>query len=166
MIATGEGPCQDAWDTQEVVVSDDLWVDDRWPKLSPVLNQVGLASALAVPLEGDEGLLGTLNLYSSRAGRFDATAIDLAHLIGSSIAAIMREVSRRRDLATLAAHLQRALKSRPVIEQAKGILMAVNQCSSDRAFAILQAISRRTHVKVRDVAANLVREVSAPSQTC
>lgn len=47
--------------------------------------------------------------------------------------------------------------SMPVIEQAKGILMAQRQCGPDEAFDLLRQASQRSNVPVRELAARLVR---------
>jgi len=44
-----------------------------------------------------------------------------------------------------------------VIEQAKGILMERHKVTDDQAFTILTHASQQTNVKLRDVAADLVR---------
>jgi AmiR/NasT family two-component response regulator len=56
----------------------------------------------------------------------------------------------------LAGQLQEALSTRGVIEQAKGILIARQGCSADQAFQLLVQISQRSHVKLHDVARDLV----------
>jgi response regulator NasT len=58
-------------------------------------------------------------------------------------------------------HLQAALTSQPVIEQAKGILMAHHSCGPDRAFGLLAEASQRQNRKLRDVAAAVVASVQA-----
>ena len=64
------------------------------------------------------------------------------------------------------ARLQARLASMPVIEQAKGILMAEYGWPEDRAFAALRQVSQRENVKVRDLAAGIVGRAvrSAPAQ--
>jgi ANTAR domain len=54
------------------------------------------------------------------------------------------------------ARLQARLATMPVIEQAKGILMARYGWSADRAFEVLRRVSQRENVKVRDLAARIV----------
>jgi hypothetical protein len=51
------------------------------------------------------------------------------------------------------------LESRAVIEQAKGMLMAVYRISADQAFHILQWRSQETNTKLRLLAKQLVSEV-------
>ena len=62
------------------------------------------------------------------------------------------------------ARLQARLASLPVIEQAKGIIMARYGCSEDQAFDVLRRASQRKNIKVRDLAATIVAQAarSAP----
>jgi AmiR/NasT family two-component response regulator len=52
--------------------------------------------------------------------------------------------------------LGRALASRAVIDQARGMVMALAPCSSGRAWDLLVDVSQHCNVKLRDVAAALV----------
>jgi AmiR/NasT family two-component response regulator len=54
------------------------------------------------------------------------------------------------------AQLRRALQSRDVIGQAKGILMERRGISADEAFAVLRAASQSLNVKLTQVARTLV----------
>jgi AmiR/NasT family two-component response regulator len=56
--------------------------------------------------------------------------------------------------------LETALVSRAVIDQAKGVLMAVHTCSADEAFKMLVQRSQHENIKLRDVARNLLDSVS------
>jgi len=53
------------------------------------------------------------------------------------------------------------MRSRAVIEQAKGILMAVHRISADDAMKRLVTESQHSNVKVRDIAARFVVELSS-----
>jgi hypothetical protein len=53
-------------------------------------------------------------------------------------------------------HLRRALISRPVIDQAKGVLIAQHGCTPDQAFAMLAEASQRLNRKLRDIAEGIV----------
>lgn len=57
--------------------------------------------------------------------------------------------------------LPELLESRAVIEQAKGMLMAVYRISADQAFRVLRWRSQETNVKLRALAKQLVAEVVA-----
>jgi AmiR/NasT family two-component response regulator len=66
------------------------------------------------------------------------------------------ETTRNRAI-----HLDAAMRSRAVIEQAKGILMSQRRCDADTAFDLLAAASQRSNRKLRDIAQSLVDGVSA-----
>ena len=57
----------------------------------------------------------------------------------------------------MAANLETALKSRAVIDQAKGILIERYKLTPDAAFQLLARASMTTNRKLRDIADHLVR---------
>jgi ANTAR domain len=59
------------------------------------------------------------------------------------------------------AWLQARLATLPVIEQAKGIIMAQRRCAPEEAFDVLRRISQQTNVKLHVLAAQLVEHVAA-----
>ena len=58
------------------------------------------------------------------------------------------------------ARLLARFESQPVIEQAKGILMAESRCTADEAFDMLRRASQRQNTRVRDLAAQIVARAS------
>lgn len=58
----------------------------------------------------------------------------------------------------LTAQLQAALASRPVIDQAVGILRGRSGSTAEEAFAVLRSISQTEHVKLAAVAQRVVDE--------
>jgi AmiR/NasT family two-component response regulator len=52
--------------------------------------------------------------------------------------------------------LREAFDSRPVIDQAKGMLVAARGCTPEEAFRILSEASQRENRKVRDIAQAMV----------
>ena len=64
------------------------------------------------------------------------------------------------------ARLQARLETMPVIEQAKGILMAQHRCGPDEAFDLLRRASQSANVRINVLAERLVEQVASPeSQT-
>ena len=57
--------------------------------------------------------------------------------------------------------LRRKLESLPVIERAKGMIMARENCDADEAFDVLRRASQRENVKLREIAARVVNAGSA-----
>jgi len=64
--------------------------------------------------------------------------------------------ARALDLENELAGLQVAFKTRAVIDQAKGILMAERRCTADEAFAILTQASQRSNTKLHTLAERIV----------
>jgi AmiR/NasT family two-component response regulator len=53
----------------------------------------------------------------------------------------------------------------PVIEQAKGIIMAQSACGDAEAFDLLRRASQRSNVPVRELAAQLVAKSAASADS-
>lgn len=54
------------------------------------------------------------------------------------------------------AQLRQAMQSRPVIDQARGVVMVWGACSAEEAWQVLVHLSQHTNTKVRTVAAHVV----------
>ncbi len=106
-----------------------------------------LIAALAVYRD----VLAGGDLRTARArGRVDAVSSFLAVLDGYT------------KLGAEVTQLRQALRTRPTIEQAKGIVMADRRCTPDEAFAVLKKLSMDTNVPLADVAAAIVYQVHRP----
>ncbi|HEX4102764.1 MAG TPA: ANTAR domain-containing protein [Pseudonocardiaceae bacterium] len=60
----------------------------------------------------------------------------------------------------LTQHLETAMASRSVIDQAIGIIMGQNRCPATDGFEILRAASNHRNIKLRDVANEIVTRIS------
>lgn len=70
---------------------------------------------------------------------------------------------RLRNAEDLARQLQRALDSRIVIEQAKGVVSRLLGCSVEHAFSLLRSSARRNTLPLRTVAARIVDRSVPPT---
>ncbi len=69
--------------------------------------------------------------------------------------------TRRQQLHDLVfARLLAQLETMPVIEQAKGVLMAQTGCSPEQAFDMLRRASQRSNVRVSELAADIVQRTA------
>ncbi len=57
-------------------------------------------------------------------------------------------------------NLEQAMQSRATIEQAKGIIMATMSCDADAAMQLLIRQSQDQNIKLRELAAEIVRNTS------
>ena len=79
------------------------------------------------------------------------------------LAAAIVSVDAYRSTARLARDMADAMRSRAVIEQAKGMLMSEHRIDADQAFQRLTQLSQRSNVKLRDIAERIVTERTEPS---
>lgn len=147
----GEGPCIAAATQSgddEVVHVPDLAAEDarrRWPRFAPAAVEHGFRALLSTPLRIRQDRRAALNLYSAEPGVFDEAARTLAALFGLQAAVLLYGADH-------AGHLNRALESRDVIGQAKGILQERFDVDADQAFQMLARSSQDTNMKVVDIA--------------
>lgn len=142
------GPCLECIDQGTAVVVDDLSRQgQRWPQFSQAGSSLGFESVYALPMRIRREVIGTLNLFG---GRTRLSENDLA--VGQSLAdmatiAILQQHSTRRASVEVE-QLQRALNSRVVIEQAKGILAEFGDLDMEPAFNALRGYSRDRNLKI------------------
>jgi len=155
-MQAGEGPCVEAYTSGAVVGTDDVTTDQRWPTLAALCAAEAVRSVVAVPARDGGMSIAVVNVYSGRPRAFGSVGRRIAELAGAVVAGVLQNVADRESLETLAENLERALTSRAVIDQAKGVIMARLGVSADDAFARLVHLSSRLNVKVRDLAALIV----------
>ncbi|MGW3992089.1 GAF and ANTAR domain-containing protein [Amycolatopsis sp. NPDC004772] len=155
-----EGPCVESArpDGPAAGWSQDLGRDPRWPAFGPAAARHGFHSVLATALLPDARpprLSGALNIYSRTPGAFDARAIDIALLLATHASLALTHTQAVASAELESAHLRRAVDSRDVIGQAKGILMQRRGITADEAFDVLRRASQDLNVKLADLAKTL-----------
>jgi len=152
------GPCLDAFRSERVQRVDDTDAEERWPEYAEAARAHGIHSSLSLPLIVDGRGIGALNLYARPKRHFGTLSEEFGMAFAGQAAAAVAVGVAYWEKATLVQQLETALASRAVIEQAKGIIMATARCSADQAFNLLREQSQTQNVKLRDVAAELVRQ--------
>jgi len=128
-----------------------------WPEFSTAATDCGVDWSLSLPMRNGEHL-GALNVYG--AGTYDERHhLKPARVFARYAATILAAHTRYLHATAEVGQLHQAMASRATIEQAKGMLMLRERCSADEAFKILVHTSQRTHLKLRDVAAQLTATV-------
>jgi PAS domain-containing protein len=162
-MQAGDGPCQQAWESGEIAVTDNLATETRWPELADLAAAESVASVLAIPVPVGGEPLGVINAYATEPDAFAGLDSHTGELLGSAVAAVIDQVKEHDRLTELAGQLEDALSSRAVIDQAKGIIIARYGCDPDEAFQRLVKVSRSKNVKVRELARMLVMRTQRPS---
>jgi hypothetical protein len=152
----GTGVIQEPGQAPAVKTSD-LSRDDRYPAYGVVAVRSGVRAQLAVVLFETARSRGVLNLYSSRSGAFDDTAL-LTDVFAHHSATALAYAAEYNDR-------EAAVAERRAVGQALGIVMERYQLSEAAAFALLQRTAEHRAVGVRLVAEELVaRTEEAGSQ--
>lgn len=155
---TGEGPGLDAFRERRVFLVDAIQEDDRWPAFRAAALAHGFHSTLSLPLVVDKQSVGAMNLYARKPRSFQPADPDTGALFASQAAIVLANSQAYWDAQSLSERLGEAMKSRAVIEQAKGILMGAQGCDEEHAFSLLVQASQRENVKLRDIAHRLVAD--------
>ncbi len=155
-VQNEEGPCLDSYRTGQVVTHPDLTMDSPWPRFAAVSVTQGYPSVCAVPMRLQELRLGCLNLFMSEPGALPESDVTLAQALADVASIAIMQDQSSRDSAVREAHLQRALDSRIVIEQAKGMIAVHQDVGMDAAFERLRSHARSNNLHLTDVATTLI----------
>lgn len=153
---TAIGPCLDAFRHQQVFQTVDTMNDDQWPQFSEAAAAHGVRSTLSLPLIVNHEGVGALNFYPRTPDAFADGDIELGSQFAAHAAIVLANAQAYWDAHQLGEDLATAMRSRAVIEQAKGILMGAQRCGPDEAFQLLVRASQRENRKLRDIAEELV----------
>lgn len=153
-----EGPCITAAHERRTVRSGSLGGESMWPRFGPRVGRMGVHSALSLPLIVSDHVVGAINVYARAKDAFDDHAAELGELFATPAAVAVHNAQVLAQAQALAAQLQSALSSRPIIDQAIGILRGRTGGTSDEAFSSLRQMSQADHVKLTLVAQKIVDE--------
>ena len=115
---------------------------------------------MAVPLRVRSYRLGALNVYALQAHVLDEIAAETAGLFAEQASIVLANAEAFTRAQATAVSLGQALTSRSVIDMAKGILMARDECGPAEAFDLFRQASQTQHRKLREVAQELVDGVT------
>jgi ANTAR domain/GAF domain len=151
-----EGPCLDAVHARGNVTTQDLGREPRWRQWCPrVVERLGVRAAKSLLLADDKRMYGLLTLYSDQAEAWSDGAADLAEVLATNLTLAFADGLQLE-------HRSRAMVTRTVIGQAQGILMERFDLDQDAAYALLLRFSQQEHLKLGEVAAELVRTTQLP----
>jgi ANTAR domain/GAF domain len=146
-----EGPCLTAIREDHTVIVEDAESEHRWPRFMPRAIDMGLRSHLGLPIPIDAKTLAGLNVYSTTHSPLDAGRLDHAKLFAAHAGMAMRHSVRENDLVL-------ALQSSRTIGKAIGLVMEWFDLDDQEAFEYLVRLSQKANLKLRDVAAHLVKQ--------
>ena len=153
---SGRGPCVDALRSGDVQYYDGDEIKPEWRQFAEVAADAGIYSVVSFPLTIGEEVVGAINFYSGehhalRPGQHEEG------LLFAAQAAVA--ISNARDYMSKQAEVEQlseGIKTRTIIGQATGLLMAQDGLTSEEAFQKLVQISQKTNVKLREIASGYV----------
>lgn len=152
-LAADSGPCIECFTRGAAVSVSDLESDEsRWPEFRRVALAQGIHSVLATPMKLRGKVIGTMNLFGTEVGHVNARDAAVAQALAdvATIGLLQERVIREGQL--IEEQLHRALDSRVMIEQAKGVIASSLSMPMDEAFALLRKYSRDRNLTIRAVA--------------
>ena len=146
------GPCIECFVTGTALSVPDISDADQWPEFRRVALQNGFHSAHAIPLKLRGQVIGTMNLFATTTGALSRRDAAVAQALAdvATIGILQERIARENTI--LADQLHRALDSRILVEQAKGMIAHSLTIKIDDAFTILRTYARANNLTIRAVA--------------
>jgi hypothetical protein len=151
----GRGPLVAAATEGVPVSCPDLLDETRWPEYAEAALRRGVRCSVHLFRELPHGAL-VLSLVGVRPGALDVETDRMADTLAAFGGAMLANATAYRQVQRTASQLKDAVVARSVVDQAKGILMHALGCDADDALRRLRHESQRRHVKVTEVAAEIV----------
>jgi GAF domain-containing protein len=152
-----EGPCLTAaWEHKTIHVAD-LEADDRFPLYRrDALEQTPIRAIMAFQLFIADQTMGALNVYAEQAHAFGPEAREIG-LVFATHTSVAWNAARRDE------QYKRALASRDIIGQAKGMIMERYGVDAVQSFEVLRKLSQDSNVPLMQVARELVEKAQSES---
>jgi GAF domain-containing protein len=160
----GEGPCLTCIQLRCPVVSGALGSDQRWPRFGGLVARLGVRSALSLPLLIADQVVGAINCFAFDRDVFGEDAVRVGAQFAGPAAVSVYIAQMLVEARATVERLNRAFESRPVIDQAIGIIRARAGVSTDDGFDRLRQISQSQNVKLHVVAQQLVEQAVRRAQ--
>ncbi|MET1065176.1 MAG: GAF and ANTAR domain-containing protein [Arthrobacter sp.] len=156
-LEAGAGPCVDCYRTGTVVAIDDIAADGaKWPLFQSAALSQGFRSLHAVPMRLRSRTIGALNLFGREPGPLGAENAAIAQAFADVATITLLQELAAKESALINKQLQRALNSRILIEQAKGVIAQTSNVDMNAAFALLRSYARAHNQTIYETADDVI----------
>jgi GAF domain-containing protein len=154
-----QGPCVDCYRTGTPRVNIDLTSDAAvagWPGFARQCRRTGYTITHALPLRLRDRVVGALNLFQKGHAGLTEDDFALAQALAdvATIAILQQRTLEQSHVENV--QLDRALTSRILIEQVKGVLAERWAASVDEAFEAFRSYARTHHLRLSQLATEIV----------
>lgn len=158
--ADGDSPGMEAVRNRDIVLSQDLGTESRWPAWTARALRNRIRAVLAYPFDVDALVLGAITLHADRPESLTGEVPVLAMLVADHASLLLRVRMRQLSQEGLLAQVSDAPASTSTVERAIGIVMAQRGCAPEQALRHLHEAATNLGVELPAVAERLVRTVS------
>jgi GAF domain-containing protein len=159
-----DGPCLDCYRSGKPITNDDITgTGGSWSRFTPEATAAGFRSVYALPLRLRGAVIGALNLFHTQPNGMQPADLDVAQALADVATIAILQHQAALESHTLAQQLEHALRSRIVLEQAKGIIAERAHLSMELSFTALRQYSRNNNIKLIDAAQSIIDGTLAPA---
>jgi GAF domain-containing protein len=152
-----EGPCLDCYTSAEPVAHADLSdATQRWPRFAPEALKAGFRGVQALPMRLRGTVIGALNLFLLEPRPMRPEDLEAAQAFADVATIAILQHRASLEAQVLNEQLNRALTTRVVIEQAKGMVAERKDLDMEASFATLRNHARNHNLRLADVAAAVI----------
>ncbi len=160
-----EGPCPECYRTGQPVVDLPLSVSDaRWPRFAPRAIDAGFRSVYAFPMRLRADVIGAVNLFCADSSGLSVADVTAAQAFADIATIAILQHRAADDAQVINDQLTKALDSRVVIEQAKGIVAEGAHVPMEQAFGLLRSYARNHNLRLDTVARAVIDGTLRPDR--
>ena len=126
-----------------------------WSACAAKIAALGFAAVATVPI-GEDAALAAIDLYTRPDREWTPAELLVVHVFAEVATAYLQHFSDLDRERRTVEQLQRALTSRIIIEQAKGMIAAQHEVTVDRAFVLLRKHANDHNASLHSVAEAVV----------
>ncbi|MDA0183110.1 GAF and ANTAR domain-containing protein [Solirubrobacter phytolaccae] len=148
----GTGPCVQSLVTNEVVKTEDVTADERWPEIHADLESTRVRGVVGVPIHLGGSVVGSLDAYCHVPHVWTDETVEGLQAYAKLIERLLLTAMRAQRHEETVRQLEHALEHRVVIERAVGVLMERHALDALSAFERLRSAARSSRRRAADVA--------------
>ncbi|MFD4422364.1 GAF and ANTAR domain-containing protein [Agromyces sp. NPDC058484] len=156
-LNAGAGPCVACFEEGRAIsVADVSETGADWSEFRDAALVQGFHAVHAVPMRLRKEVIGAMNLFRTSIGELSARDAAVTQALADVATIGILQERLIRESAIVTEQLQRALDSRILIEQAKGVVAESGGIDMDEAFGMLRTYARANNLTLRSVAEGVI----------
>lgn len=152
-----KGPSFEAFSTGRYVVSNDLAASrSRWPEVVDEALSYGYTAVHAVPMKVRDTVVGAINLFETAPHKLTPEDVPVIRGMAEIATIAILQARAMNEALETADQLRVALRTRVILEQAKGMISQSHGISMEKSFSLLRSYARERRLRLNEVANQIV----------